>query len=1172
MTKHLPERSHTKLARIASETSKLKASPTRPIWLVVICAALLSMIVVIASGIFLLNLRNRALANNEQTLSNTALIVAEQMEYIFTTVTTVQKEIIQQTAGFASLSEDGFERALSDRDFHVRLHDKASGIPYVGALTIFNAKGRLINYSRELPVPEINVSDRDYFRALSSDPNLTSFISEPVRNRATGSWVVLIARKISGPNHKFLGLTAAAIELKYLENFFGRIAVNPNGGLGLFRNDGTLLARFPRVESLIGRRFPAVTALKLVSTADGGTGTNTGVIDGQARVVAAHRVGNYPVVVSATKTMSTAFARWERTAKFTIFAAALIIITIATFAILFIKMLRNHYALTKARSEHESAEKYRIQSLMLDAALNNMSQGLAMFDSSERIILCNQRYVDMYRLSPDAAAPGRTLSELLRYRQEQGSLADDIEKYRHDLLASLARGETSSAIATDADGRSHRVINVPMVNGGWVATHEDVTEKLRAENLSEQQKLQLDAALENMTQGICMFDAMRRLIVCNKRFAELYKLSAEQTKPGTTLRELLEYRLASGTLPDDGNNHIDDRIKLIGANNPRQITNKLVDGRYISVVQKPTENGGWVATHEDVTARKRAERELDETKRFLDSIIENTPVAVVVKDAKTHKFVLTNRAFDTTLGVSGKELIGKTVFDVYRREDAERMDQADSECLQDSIGVIAGEFDVDSPRLGKRHLKTKRIVIRDAQGDATYIVLVIDDVTEQKLSEQKIAFMAHHDALTGLANRASIIQKIEEAAARQRRIEEPFTILMLDLDRFKQVNDTLGHSAGDALLREVSTRLKSTLRETDVLARLGGDEFAIIQAGEASQREAAGKLADRIISIIANPFDLDGNEVNIGTSIGIALAPEHGLNPNDLLKMADMALYRAKSAGRSAYRIFDPAMSVAENMRQGLESELRRAIAQDELELHYQPIINTKTSRICGAEALVRWRHPIKGMVPAGQFIPLAEETGLITQIGEWALHTACADATNWPDDVKVAVNLSPIQFRKTNLSDVVICALAQSGLPPERLELEITETALLESTVECLPALRKFKNLGIAVALDDFGTGYSSLSQLTMFPFDKIKIDKSFTQNMTKRADAAAIISATLTLAQSLDITTTAEGVETADQYRLLRLAGVTSLQGYLFKHPCPASEIDFNAIYGCPEIGNAA
>ena len=416
------------------------------------------------------------------------------------------------------------------------------------------------------------------------------------------------------------------------------------------------------------------------------------------------------------------------------------------------------------------------------------------------------------------------------------------------------------------------------------------------------------------------------------------------------------------------------------------------------------------------------------------------------------------------------------------------------------------------------------------------------------------------------------MEKIEEAVTRHRRSGDSFAVLLLDLDRFKHVNDTLGHAVGDEVLRETAVRLKASLRETDVLARLGGDEFAIVQDRQNDQRGDTSGLADRIIDIVSRPISIEGNEVNIATSIGIAMAPEHAASSESLMKMADLALYRAKSAGRNGYRFFDPEMSMAASARHELESELRRAIQLDELELHYQPIVDTKTLRACGAEALIRWRHPTKGMILPDQFIPLAEETGMITQIGEWLLQTACIEAASWPAEIKVAVNLSAVQFRKNNLIDIVMCALAQSRLPPERLELEITETALIESATECLPVLRQFKNLGIAIALDDFGTGYSSLSQLMMFPFDKIKVDKSFIQNLTRRTECAAIIAATLTLARSLDIATTAEGVETVDQYRLLRLAGVTSLQGYLFQSPCQSGQLDLHRTYTFSEIENAA
>jgi len=688
----------------------------------------------------------------------------------------------------------------------------------------------------------------------------------------------------------------------------------------------------------------------------------------------------------------------------------------------------------------------------------------------------------------------------------------------------------------------------------------------------EHTNMLLQATLANMPHGICMFGADTRLVLANELYSTMYGLAPGAIKPGMTLAEILQLRVAAGCCPADSEKYVKDRIHEAFLPDPGYIINKLQDGRTLAVCRRAMPDGGTVAVHQDITAHLHTEQQLDETRQFLDSIIENIPIAVVVKDAVTRKFVLVNRAYETMLKVNRKEVLEKTVFEIYQRQDAERMDASDSETLTGAAGRCSNDYEVQMPDGQTRVLATSRLVARDAAGVARHLVVVIDDITERKKSEQRIAFMAHHDVLTGLANRLSIMDKIEEAIARHRRRGDSFAVLLLDLDRFKHVNDTLGHAVGDSLLRETAVRLKASLRETDVLARLGGDEFAIVQDSDNNQREAASALADRIINIISKPFDIDGNEVNIATSIGISLAPEHATSSDGLMKMADLALYRAKSAGRNGCCFFDPEMSLAASARHELESELRRAIQNNELELYYQPIVDTQSLRICGAEALIRWRHPTKGVILPDQFIPLAEETGMITQIGEWLMQTACAEAATWPVGVKLSINLSAVQFRKNNLVDIVICALAQSGLSPERLELEITETALIESATECLPILRQFKNLGIAITLDDFGTGYSSLSQLLMFPFDKIKVDKSFTQNLTKRMECAAIIAATLTLARSLDIETTAEGVETVDQYRLLRLAGVTSLQGFLFQRPCLPSEIDFRGTYSIPEVENAA
>ncbi|MBX9648999.1 MAG: EAL domain-containing protein, partial [Xanthobacteraceae bacterium] len=440
---------------------------------------------------------------------------------------------------------------------------------------------------------------------------------------------------------------------------------------------------------------------------------------------------------------------------------------------------------------------------------------------------------------------------------------------------------------------------------------------------------------------------------------------------------------------------------------------------------------------------------------------------------------------------------------------------------------------------------------------SAYLWLASRNALQLAQANRRVLELAQTDVLTGLPNRAFFLDQLNDVNSDERTRDGTFSILMLDLDRFKNVNDSLGHAAGDELLRQVAGRLKSALRATDVLARLGGDEFAVLQTACEDQRSSSTELAARISKLVATPFLLPGHRVEIGTSIGIALAPEHGSDRDGLLKKADLALYRSKSAGRDCYTVYDEAMSAELEARNTLEGDLRDAIARCHFEVHYQPFFDFQTGRRRGVEALVRWRHPIRGLIPPDQFIPLAEETGLIIPLGEWVIRRACDDAMSWPADIKVAVNLSPVQFKQAGLFEMITSALKDSGLPPERLEIEITESVLLERALENHAFIERLRGIGISLALDDFGTGYSSLGSLTAFPFNKIKIDKSFIADLARNHKSMAIICSIVTLASGLDMSVTVEGVETREQYERLKSLGVNFAQGYLMGRPVPIDEL---------------
>jgi diguanylate cyclase (GGDEF)-like protein len=440
-----------------------------------------------------------------------------------------------------------------------------------------------------------------------------------------------------------------------------------------------------------------------------------------------------------------------------------------------------------------------------------------------------------------------------------------------------------------------------------------------------------------------------------------------------------------------------------------------------------------------------------------------------------------------------------------------------------------------------------------AEGEVVRLLSIGRDITEKRHAEQQIAYLAHHDPLTGLANRLLFRQTLEQALtciSHSGRL----AVHCLDLDQFKGVNDTLGHPAGDALLRQVAERLRGCVRESDTIARLGGDEFAIIQT-KLRRPEDAANLAQRVVEALGEAYDLDGQQVTVGTSVGIALAPDNGATPDEIVRNADIALYRAKADGRGTFCFFMSEMDGAVRLKQELKTGLRTALIRDELELHFQPLVELCSGEVTCFEALLRWRHPVRGLVSPVDFIPVAEETGMIAPLGEWALRAACREAIRWPPPIRVAVNLSPVQFRSHDLLRAVTGALAESGLAAERLELEITETVLLRD--DNLAILHQLRGLGVRIALDDFGTGYSALGYLRRFPFDKIKIDRSFVTDLPDREEANAIARAILGLGRSLGIAVAAEGVETARQLAALRSEECGEAQGYFFSRPVPAGEV---------------
>jgi diguanylate cyclase (GGDEF)-like protein len=853
-----------------------------PIRWLVLCGALLIAAIAIGTAVMIGHFRERALHNSERELENTVLLLARHFDQQLEDFTVIQKDVVAQVQHAGTNSPELFRRQMATPEWHEVLRSRVAGYSDVAGVNVFDAEGMLINSSEAWPVPKVNIADRAFFKAFKAGTAVRPALVELVQSRMSASWATVISHRVTGPDGEFLGVVTRAITPASFEKFFASVVLGENATIAMYHRDGTLLARYPHIEPMIGRNFSAGPMHQLLlSKTNHGTMRLTSPVDGIYRLASARALSNFPIDIIATTTEAAALATWQQQTRFLISGAVLSVLIIIAMLFLIVRKLLQQHQLERQR---------------LDTAIDNMTQGLLMFDSTQRLVVCNQRYVEMFGVSTDVVKPGLTIGGLLQHRKEIGSFSGDVDEYCANLFLKMAQGKVFQTI--------------------------------------------LDAP----------------------------------------------------------------------------------DGGTIQVLYRPLPGGGWVTTLEDITERRRA--------------------------------------------------------------------------------------------------------------------------------EERITHLAHYDALTDLPNRTLFHAQLKRELARMREGEQ-LAVFYIDIDEFKSVNDTLGHLIGDELLKSVAVSLAGCLTASDFVVRLGGDEFAVVQTAIRDRRDAVD-LVTRIYRAIREPYECLGHRVTTDASVGIALAPQHGRDLDQLLKNADLAMYAAKAAGRRTYRFFEPEMDARVKARRILEIDLRQAITEGALEVHYQPVLNLQDDRITGCEALLRWRHPERGMIPPSEFIPVAEETGLISELGKWVLATACAEAATWPDNIKLAVNVSPIQFKDETFALKVVAALATSGLSASRLELEITEAVLISDDEAALAILHQLRAAGVRIALDDFGTGYSSLSYLQRFPFDKIKIDRCFIDTIV---ESSCIVQAVVNIAAARNIVTTAEGVETEAQRDLLRTLGCTEMQGYLFSPARPAA-----------------
>ncbi len=786
----------------------------------------------------------------------------------------------------------------------------------------------------------------------------------------------------------------------------------------------------------------------------------------------------------------------------------------------------------------------------VSSALNNLSHGVVMTDAQKRIVFCNDRYLEIYGLTRSDIPRNMTGPELLEQRRQRGVLPVSAADFYSNATA------PEGLVTELPNGRWVMVKYVQLPNGGSVATHEDCTEQRKLSRQLASTKQFLESVLDNVPVCVAAKSIEDgRYIFANRAFERFSRFSRDKIL-GKRADEIFQPETAAriGEADQAALNSPDGQFRsefMVERGSQQRV---LASTRVIARDENKRPEF-LIALFDDVTERRSLSEELENTKKFLELVVDNIPVSLIVERVSDGRYLLANRSAETILNRRREDATGLTASDIFNPREAKLIIARDEAAIK-KRGLLTEEHPI-STKDGLRLFLTRRMTVLDDAGEPQYLIKTHEDVTDRRQTESRMAHMAYHDGLTDLPNRAAFLQALAQMIEACEGTNEEFAVLSVDLDGLKEINDVFGHAVGDKLLVEVARRIQASARG-GVVARLSGDEFGLIIDGK--QPIAGVLLAEQLAAVLADEFQIDGKSVRTGVTTGISIFPHNGLDAASLLANAGAALFRAKAKSRGSISIYEPEMDQQIRDRRVLHQDLSMAIRNGELSLYYQPQATAHQtvagSKIIGFEALARWLHPVRGFVSPGDFIPIAEESGLIVEMGEWILREACREAASWPLPLQIAVNLSPAQFMHGDVVGLVHSILLETGLTPGRLELEITEGVLIEDFDRGLALLRRLKALGVRISMDDFGSGYSSLSYLQAFPFDKIKIDRAFVINLGRNPQSAAIVRAVIGLGHGLEMSIVAEGVETQEQLTFLADEGCDAVQGYLLGKPAPVRQ----------------